>query len=397
MAGLTDTVAVLTSPPGAAISIQDYLAPDSAWVPLGTTPLAHVRVPRGYFRWKVQKAGVGDMVVAPMTRGTMWFPLDSMLQAPAGMVRVGASRWANMIAFVGWVGPFDLPTFYLDRYEVTNREFQTFVDSGGYSNPSYWQAPFTRDGTQLSFDDAMALFRDGSGRPGPSTWTGGHYPDGTANHPVSGVSWFEAMAYARFAHKSLPTFAQWFEAAPDEVAGLVVRVSNINRTAVAPVGTHQGLGPFGSFDMAGNVREWALNALGADRRFVLGGSWRSQLYLAADPEALSAFDRSPENGIRCVRNVSPLGDDVTRAITPLERDFGRYTPVSDGIFEAYRALYSYNKGPVNGKRDGVVEETSDWTREKVTYDAAYGDERITAYLFLPKRVRPPYQTVIFFP
>ena len=397
IAHLTDTISINSSPSGATISVQDYLAPDSAWHSLGTTPLNGVRVPSGYFRWKIEKPGVGEFVVAPRTRPGMWFPLDSMLQAPAGMVRVGAVRWRDMIAFVGWVGPYDLPTFYLDRFEVTNREYQAFVDSGGYSNRSYWQEKFRQDGKELSFEDAMALFRDRSGRPGPSTWSGGHYSDGQAMYPVSGVSWFEAMAYARFAHKDLPTFAQWFWAAPDDIASLLVRESNINRKELAPVGSFRGISPFGSYDMAGNVREWALNALDADRRFIVGGAWRSQSYLAADPEALSAFDRSPENGIRCVRNVTPLTDDVTRAIVPLERDFSKVAPASDAVFNAYRALYSYNRGPLNGKVEGVVEETSDWRREKVSYDAAYGDERITAYLFLPRNVRPPYQTVIFFP
>jgi pimeloyl-ACP methyl ester carboxylesterase len=45
----------------------------------------------------------------------------------------------------------------------------------------------------------------------------------------------------------------------------------------------------------------------------------------------------------------------------------------------------------------VVKETSDWREERVTFDAAYNGERMAAYLFLPKRVRPPYQTLLFFP
>lgn len=43
------------------------------------------------------------------------------------------------------------------------------------------------------------------------------------------------------------------------------------------------------------------------------------------------------------------------------------------------------------------ESSDDWIQEKITFDAAYGDERVIAYLFLPKNTSPPYQTVIYFP
>jgi pimeloyl-ACP methyl ester carboxylesterase len=45
----------------------------------------------------------------------------------------------------------------------------------------------------------------------------------------------------------------------------------------------------------------------------------------------------------------------------------------------------------------VVKDTQDWREEKVSFDTAYNGERMSAYLFLPKRVRPPYQTILFFP
>ena len=52
---------------------------------------------------------------------------------------------------------------------------------------------------------------------------------------------------------------------------------------------------------------------------------------------------------------------------------------------------------LNAKIEGVVKETADWREEKVSFDTAYRGERMSAYLFLPKKVRPPYQTVLFFP
>ena len=393
----TRRLSVTSSPSGAAVAIQDYTTPDSAWYALGTTPLDDVQIPAGYFRWKVSKAGIGEYVTAPITADTMRFPLDSQLAAPAGMVRVPANTWGDFIAFVGWVGPYRLPAFYLDRLEVTNRQYQAFVDAGGYDDPKYWTEPFVRNGRALSRDTAMALFRDRTGRAGPATWEGGHYPEGQADYPVSGVSWYEAAAYAAFVGKSLPTVAQWYEAAPPDVGRYAVRMSNISTASLAPAGAARGLGPFGTDDMAGNVREWALNALAPDRRFILGGDWASLTYLYAEPESLSPFDRSPGNGIRCVRNIEPVPPAATRPVKPQTRDFTHFRPASDAVFNAYRVLYEYDRTPLHAKDEGMVADTRDWREEKVSFDAAYGGQRMAAYLFLPKRVQPPYQTVLFFP
>ncbi len=310
----------------------------------------------------------------------------------------GQDGWRDLIDFIGWLGPYDLPPFYIDRYEVTNREYQKFVDAGGYSNQQYWTQKFSRDDHDLSFSDAIALFRDSTGRPGPSTWSAGHFPAGQADFPVSGISWFEASAYAAFAGKSLPALAQWFQVAPTDVTGPVARLSNITGTALAPVGKFQGLGPYGTYDIAGNVREWVLNSMaGANLRFLLGGSWKSPPYFASEPEALSPFDRSESNGFRCVRNISPLPGPVAAPINVTARDFTNFKPANDAVFNAYQLLYTYPQSPLNAKVEGVINETQDWREEKVSFDAAYRGERMSAYIFLPKNVRPPYQTVLFFP
>jgi serine/threonine protein kinase len=394
----THRASLTSSPPGAKIELQDYLSPDSGWYVVGETPLKDVRIPNGYFRWRISKPKVGSYVIAPLVnRGDLTFFLDSALTAPAGMVRIAGSTWGNLIAFVGWVGDYRLPTFYIDRFEVTNRQYQAFVDSGGYAQAKYWDEKFVRGGREMPRGSAMALFRDRTGRPGPSTWEGGHFPEGRGDYPVSGVSWYEAKAYAAFAGKSLPAFAQWYRAAPPDAGMYIARESNISRTDVAPVGSFHGIGPFGTYDMAGNVREWTLNALDADRRFILGGAARSLTYLYADPEALSPFDRSPEDGFRCVKNVTPLTPDVIAAVKPLERDFTKYRPASDEVFRAYQKEFAYNKSPLNAKVDTIPSESKDWRKEKITFDAAYGGERMSAYLFVPMHVRPPYQTVLFFP
>jgi dienelactone hydrolase len=78
------------------------------------------------------------------------------------------------------------------------------------------------------------------------------------------------------------------------------------------------------------------------------------------------------------------------------RDYAKEQPVNDAVFEAYRSQYLYDAKNLNA----VVERKSDSEHariEKITFDAAYGGERVPAYLLLPKSGTPPYQTVVFFP
>ena len=84
---------------------------------------------------------------------------------------------------------------YRLQYEVTNLEFKKFVDGDGYQKREYWESPFVKEGQEISWEQGMAGFRDATGIPGPSTWRLGTFPEGEADHPVRGVSWFEAAAY----------------------------------------------------------------------------------------------------------------------------------------------------------------------------------------------------------
>ena len=86
----------------------------------------------------------------------------------------------------------------MDRFEVTNREYRGFVDSGGYRRQEFWTEPIEKDGRVLPWREAMRLMTDRTGRTGPATWEAGDYPRGSGDDPVGGLSWYEAMAYARF-------------------------------------------------------------------------------------------------------------------------------------------------------------------------------------------------------
>lgn len=391
VASATRVATLHSTPPGAVVEVKDYVSPKSPWLRLGTTPLDKVRIPGGYLRWKVTKAGLGESITAPPPAETISFDLVAAAKAPAGMVLVSGGPWTDYLAFLGWMGPYALPPFYIDRFEVTNRQYQEFVDKGGYSTRGYWKQSFTRNGRDMAWNEAMDLFRDATGRPGPSTWEGGHYPEGKGDYPVSGISWFEAAAYAEFAGKALPVIAQGYRTMPPSFDRFVVEQSNLTGN-LAPVGQFSGLGPFGTFDLVGNVREWYWNAGGSDLRYALGRQASSY-----GPEALSPFDRSALNGVRCVRNQGPIPSEAVAPRMLLTRDFSKVQPVDEKTFTIYRDMYAYDHGPLNATRERLADTSVDWTTEKVTIDAAYAGEHIPAYLFLPKHVRPPFQVVVFFP
>jgi eukaryotic-like serine/threonine-protein kinase len=399
---LEDTNTLVSSidsePAGATVEIQDYLLPESAWKTLGTTPITNVRIPNvsSPIRWRITKQGVGQMIVAPPAAAKMDFPLGKQFAAPAGMVYVPSQTFGGYISFLVDPGSYVIPQYYVDRYEVTNREYQKFVDAGGYSKAQYWPAEIVKDGHQVSWSQAMASFTDSTGRPGPAMWIGGHFPEGQADYPVSGVSWYEATAYAAWAGKSLPVLGQFYVEAPLDFP-FTVSLSNFAGTAPAPVGKFQGVGPYGTYDMAGNVREWIANVTDENLRFAMGGAWDSPQYFYDDPEAFAPTDRRLGNGFRTVKNISPLPPAASQTIHREIRDFTKVKPASDQVYRAYKALYDYDKTPLNANEYSLVRETNDWREEKVVIDAAYNGERFAIYLFLPRRARPPYQTVLFLP
>jgi formylglycine-generating enzyme required for sulfatase activity len=213
----------------------------------------------------------------------------------------------------------EVQEFLIAQHETSNAEFQRFVDAGGYRSSQLWPQVMVIDGRSLSRDQAISRLVDGTGLAGPRDWSAGRYPEGKMNHPVSGVTWYEAAAYARWAGGTLPTAAQWWRAAladakapfPWGTDGSTVETrANFGLAGTTAVGTHPlGVSGFGVHDLAGNVAEWLADDLPAkNRRMVVGGSWRDPTYM---------FDRS-----NAVLSEPGIGSDIIgfRIVKPIRSD-----------------------------------------------------------------------------
>ena len=407
----SDGVTISSDPPGALVLAAPYAASDDQRQPLGTTPLNDVPFVNGVLRVRVEADGyepVDDLywgrLFASDDRGYVMreagdVPPEMVWASSSGpQMETGQDTEGIHMPGVEHLPPQDTGDFFIDRYEVTNSEYQRFVDAGGYTNPDYWREPFLDGDLLVSWEGAIARFTDSTGQPGPATWEVGDFPHGTGDQPVTGISWYEAAAYATFAGKSLPTIYHWERVAMTWASGDIVPMANLAGDSILPVGRTRAMHRYGAYDLAGNAREWCANKSSRGGYLILGGGWDDPVYAFNDVYAQSAWDRSPTNGVRCIRQLG-TAIDMDRLAHTIElpfRDFRNEPQVSDETFALYLNQYRYDPTPLNAEvEERLVED--DYIREKISFDAAYGGERMMAYLFLPKEGQPPYQTVVHFP
>ena len=399
---------VIESEPAGATVYRASPADTSQWFLLGTTPTDSVRVPTGVGFYRFEKAGhrtvttlsptnpffITGGYVAPlrMRLDPSTAPHPEMTWIPGGKARA---------FLVGTDGspPLTLDDFRIDRFEVSNNQYKAFVDAGGYRDRRYWEHDFVaQDGRAIAFEDAMARFVDRTGRPGPATWEAGTFPAGQGAMPVSGVSWYEAAAFAKFAGKSLPTLYHWARAANAVNSRYVVPLSNLEGSSPQPTGIPRGTSVSGVSDMAGNVREWCINDTGGGLRYILGGGWSDPKYAFVDAYAQPPMDRSVINGIRLAL-YDARDSTYSRASQPIFRafrDFSKERPVSDAVYAGFAPQFDYDPLALDAKVE-MRDSTEGGVREKVSFTAPYGGERIIAWIFFPRNVRPPYQGVVVFP
>lgn len=185
-------------------------------------------------------------------RGNPPVPIPSVL-IPVGEFRMGSDNDADDEKPVHTVY---LNAFHIDVYPVTNANYKEFIDA----NPQWRKANIEKkyhDGNYLAH------------------WNDDDYPREKADHPVTYVSWYAAMAYAKWAGKRLPTEAEWEKAARGGLVDQRFPWGNLEDTEKAgtqlweqpgrttPVGKYPSNG-YGIYDVSGNVWEWCLDAYQAD-------------------------------------------------------------------------------------------------------------------------------------
>jgi len=391
---ISRVISIKTNPAGADVYYKLYKNPEDNWEYVGCTPIDSVRIPRNIFRWKIEKEGyeaieiTSNGTLSHLTDDKGNVLLEKVGSVPTGMVRVKGTTFQGV----------SLGDFYADKYEVTNKKFKVFVDNGGYEQQEYWQNDFIKDGRKFSWEEAMAEFVDEDGMQGPATWELGNYPAGQDDYPVTGISWYETAAYAQFAGKNLPTIYHWglLASAPPDI----VPLSNLDDIQSAPVGKYQGMGYFGTYDVAGNVAEWCWNTTG-DLKFTQGGAWNSPKYMYHSREPIAPFMRIPTLGFRCVIYIPkyPVTADALAAVAFTHPyDYNKAQPCSDEIFEVLKGYYKYKKTDLDARIEAIDSTAHYWIRQKISYNSVYKNERIVAYLYLPKfKGIPPYQTVVYCP
>ncbi len=389
----TGPVTVSTTPLGARVYVRDFFDPPDSADLLGSAPLKNLRLPLGHLVWRISAPDFEDKEVLEWTRSReVEFSLSPEVETRPGMVYVER----NVIR-LPWIPSVELSGYWIDKYEVTNAEYLKFITAGGYNDRQRWRHTFLRNDRALSWEEARPIFRDRTGRPGPATWELGTYPEGQGAYPVAGVSWYEAAAYCETVGKQLPTLHHWYNAADVWNVHEFARYGNFESKGPLPVGNPLRLGSNGTYDMAGNVKEWIWNEATPGRRYLLGGGWNEASYQFTDYDAQRPLDRQPTYGFRCATYRSAPSRAALSPVKPRWRDYSRERPADDARFAVYKSLYQYDRVPLEAGIDSVVERFGRWSVEHVSFAAAHQGERVHALLYLPRNTAPPYQTVLYFP
>jgi dienelactone hydrolase len=400
----TRLIEVTSVPSGVSVHVK--YGSDSTWVHLGATPLDSIAVPlvswdRDPFQLKFQIAA-NAYLVPPGNSGK--FDLTGMGEVPADHAFIPGLD-ARIMWFPGIdLGQISYGPFSISKTEVSNTEYQAFVNHVDYKNPSYWDFPVTINGTEHTFEQALRTFSGKFGKPGPANWSYGSFPVDQGNYPVTGISWFEARAYARFRNMKLPNVYQWLVAArlsqnfilPD------IRNSNLKSAVLREVDDPADMNFHGLMNIAGNVKEWATNPHGdgLDRLSILGGAYYDNLYNFNDYYSASPLDRSIGNGMRLVQSVGretpeSLND---KPVIHVKRDILSESNVSDEVFEVYRTQFDYTPYPLDVDVEIVPGHPTDYVVERFEMLPPYeNDEPLHGYIIYRKDPKRKLKPVLIFP
>ena len=395
---MSTTTDLESDPTGALVSYRDVeLRADR--VPVGKTP-SRCAAPSGHVALEIETQGIPPLEVLYRVAGLV--PERVSLPAPAAapdrMIRIAPGPSAF------WLSGYDdnktiaLGQDFLDRFEVTNREFKAFVDGGGYQKPEFWNEPLILDGRTMPWAEAVARFRDQTGRPGPAAWEVGTYPADRDEYPVNGMSWAKPPPTGGVPRQELTDGVSRLRAAGIPGAAYITPLSNVRSGVLLPVGQAQAVGLAGASDMAGNLKQWCWNEVQRGMRYVLGGAWNEPDYMFLYLYGRSPWDRSANTEFRLVNDPMPASvPPVTKVTLPQRvRNYQTETPPSDEVFAVYRQQFAYDPTPLDARVEQVTDREF-WRQEKISFNAKYGKERVPAYLYTPKHGTPPYPLALDWP
>jgi len=191
------------------------------------------------------------------------------------MIRLDGARFhrgSNLFSNEAPVREVSLSPFWIDRYPVTNAQFARFIEADGYLNSGLW--------TDLGWE-----FITSRSIREPNYWTDPLW--NAPDRPVTGVGWWEAMAYACFVGKALPSEAQWEyaagfgertypwgESSPTDVHANFApgcEPDELDRQSMPVDHYALNLAPSGCRDMSGNIGEWCLDNASPDHAWDKSG------------------------------------------------------------------------------------------------------------------------------
>lgn len=221
---------------------------------------------------------------------------NSMVLISAGPFIMG-STWEHSNPDQKPIHEIYLDDYYIDKYEVTNENFQTFIEAGGYEKRQFWsEKGWQWYQNHVKKRQELAYHLSGHSDLNlvsvrPNSFSRAYFNQ--LKQPVTGVNWYEAQAYAKWAKKRLPTAAEWEKAARGtdkriypwgntfDWSNLFLPTSygrRVNLVGSIP----DNASPYGIMDMAGSVWEWTAD-------------WYSDSYYSISPRK---NPKGPSNGNR---------------------------------------------------------------------------------------------------
>ena len=378
---------------------------DTVWNSVGQTPIDSMRVPWFFEKHNFQlKFKIKDRIILAIPESSGEFNLDNLDKYPLNHSIIHGTK--NNLMFLPGVdfGNISIESFSISKTEISNKEFQVFVNQGGYENESYWDFPITIDGTEYNYKEAIKMFVDKHGQNGPSNWSYGQFEENTENYPVTGISWFEARAFARYKGCKLPNIFEWLCAAG--LSGFVHNIpditnSNLKSSHLWSVNDPRSVNHFGLKNIAGNVREWITNPKGINKTkySILGGSYNDNKYSFNNYHSVSPFDRSIGNGFRVVYSANSDTSNYydNYVINYNERNILSEDDVSDEVFDIYRQQFQYEKYDLNPEIDSS-QKNENYIIYKFLLKPPYDSkELLHGYVIYSKKSRSKLNPIIQFP